>query len=221
MTSHDSPVDESHMTSASSAPTRRWPSYEYRPLEIHHPPHLIPIPQLYEYLTDYIQHSRPRSASNRSQGACLDHVVGTGGFADVYAGTFHGNTVAIKKLHTKSVTVTQLQSFIAEILLMSTFDSPYIVKLVGASWTQPIDIKCVMEYMDGGDLRHYLQAHNAVALTWADKLGHIAELAKALVYLHSMKIIHRDLKSHNILLDSTKGTKLTDLGITRKTWRRQ
>ncbi|KAF0714617.1 Aste57867_3783 [Aphanomyces stellatus] len=99
---------------------------------------------------------------------------------------------------------------------MSKFDSPYIVKLVGAVWTRPADLQCVMEYMDGGDLRDYLTHHSPAAFHWSDKYLHIHSIVEGLVYLHSMDIIHRDLKSRNILLDSTKGTKLTDFGISKE-----
>ncbi|KAF0713321.1 hypothetical protein As57867_004390, partial [Aphanomyces stellatus] len=84
------------------------------------------------------------------------YIMGSGAFADVWSGSFEGEPVAIKVLQAKNVSMSQLQSFLDEIHLMSTFDSPYIVKFIGAAWKQPKDMKCVMELMDGGDLRDYL-----------------------------------------------------------------
>ncbi|KAF0705526.1 Aste57867_7024 [Aphanomyces stellatus] len=146
----------------------------------------------------------------------LDHILGSGAFADVWLGTFQCQIVAVKQLHAKRVTMPQLQSFVDEIQLMSTFDSPYIVKFIGAAWTRPLDMKCVMEFMNGGDLRDFLANHSAVEFPWTEKVVHIQSIVEALVYLHSLNIIHRDLKSRNILLDSTKGTKLTDFGVSKE-----
>ncbi|KAF0690147.1 Aste57867_18472 [Aphanomyces stellatus] len=146
----------------------------------------------------------------------LHHIIGAGAFADVWSGRYRNEPVAIKQLQAKNVTMHQLQSFVDEIHLMSTFNSPYIVQFIGAAWEQPKDMKCVMELMDGGDLRDYLTNHNADAFPWEDKLVHIQRIADALVYLHSLSVIHRDLKSRNVLLDSTKGTKLTDFGVSKE-----
>ncbi|KAF0698229.1 Aste57867_11133 [Aphanomyces stellatus] len=146
----------------------------------------------------------------------LQRKLGSGAFADVWLATFQGESVAVKKMHSSKVTVNQLHSFIDEIKLMATFDSPYIVKLIGAAWTRPSDVKCVMELMEGGDLKDFLDRHNADEFTWNDKYKHIHSIVEGLVYLHSLSIIHRDIKSRNILLDPKKGTKLTDFGISKE-----
>ena len=96
-------------------------------------------------------------------------------------------------------------------------NSDYIVKLVGASWTRPIEMECVVEYMDLGDLRSYLVNQSPAQFTWDQKYNCILGIVRGLVYLHTYKppIIHRDMKSRNVLLDSVKGTKLTDFGESR------
>ncbi|KAF0739122.1 hypothetical protein Ae201684_005296 [Aphanomyces euteiches] len=146
----------------------------------------------------------------------LHRKLGSGAFVDVWSGTFRSECVAVKKLHSNRVTLHQLESFVDEITLMASFDSPYIVKLIGAAWTRPSDIKCVMELMDGGDLKQHLDHMTAEIFPWSEKYIHIQNIAEGLVYLHSLSIIHRDLKSRNVLLDSKKGTKLTDFGVSKE-----
>ncbi|CAK5095272.1 unnamed protein product [Aphanomyces euteiches] len=144
----------------------------------------------------------------------MHEILGCGAFADVCRGTFQDEVVAVKVLQSNRTSLQQLKAFVDEINLMASFDSPYIVKLIGAAWTRPLDILCVMEFMDSGDLKNYLDSHKK--LSWAEKILHLLCIAEGLVYLHSIDIIHRDIKSRNVLLDSTKGTQLTDFGISKE-----
>ncbi|KAF0699553.1 Aste57867_9890 [Aphanomyces stellatus] len=142
-------------------------------------------------------------------------LLGSGAHANVYLGQFKGTRlVAIKKLRDADPTARHMQCFVAEIQLLASFHSPYIVELIGVTWTHAMDVACVMEYMDGGDLRDFLNVHkHAILFPWEDKLHCIQSLVDSLVYLHSFPVVHRDLKSRNILLDSNMGMKLTDFGI--------
>ncbi|ETV92302.1 TKL protein kinase, variant [Aphanomyces invadans] len=142
--------------------------------------------------------------------------IGAGAFASVHKGQFQGRAVAVKVLLKDRITTAYVQSFVDEIVLMSQFDSPHVVNLIGAAWTRVADVKCVMELMDGGDLKDFLDHHTPAQFPWADKYIHVLSIVDGLSYLHSMNIVHRDLKSRNVLLDSTKGTKLTDFGISKE-----
>ncbi|OQR92424.1 protein kinase [Achlya hypogyna] len=139
----------------------------------------------------------------------------SGAYGEVWLGIYGGQQVAIKRM--KNPEPALVQKFIDEIVLMSQMESDYIVKFIGASWTRPIEIECVVEYMDLGDLRSYLATTEPTEFTWDQKYVVLQSVALGLVYLHTFKtpIIHRDLKSRNILLDATKGIKLTDFGTSR------
>ncbi|KAF0689647.1 Aste57867_18920 [Aphanomyces stellatus] len=99
---------------------------------------------------------------------------------------------------------------------MGTFHGPYIVSMMAAAWTRPTDLKAVLEYMNMGDLRDFLADTTPATFSWKNKLDCGLSIAKALVYLKEKQVIHRDLKSRNVLLDSEKGTKLADFGISRE-----
>ncbi|KAH9149124.1 hypothetical protein AeRB84_007699, partial [Aphanomyces euteiches] len=146
----------------------------------------------------------------------LETSLGSGAFANVWLGKFRGDSVAVKTLQEHRVGLDHVQSFVDEIQLMGGFNSPSVVRLIGVAWTRPSDLKCIMEYMDCGDLRDYLVRNRPETFPWSDKLTHVYNIVEGLVYLHSLDIIHRDIKSRNILLDSTKGTKLTDFGISKE-----
>ncbi|OQR83921.1 protein kinase [Achlya hypogyna] len=140
----------------------------------------------------------------------------SGAFGEVWLGTYCGEKVAVKRI--KDRRIESVKKFIDEIKLMITMDSEFVVKFVGVSWRRPIEMEVVVEYMDLGDLRNFLMTRTSATYNWTDKFTTIMRIVRGLVYLHTFEppIIHRDLKSRNVLLDSQKGTKLTDFGTSRE-----
>ncbi|RHZ01360.1 hypothetical protein DYB31_006199 [Aphanomyces astaci] len=95
---------------------------------------------------------------------------------------------------------------------------PYVVHFIGVAWNTPGDMMLLTEFMNGGDLRQVLEL-TPPSFQWVHKLRCALSVAEGLVYLHLMdpKVIHRDLKSRNVLLDSDFNAKITDFGIARET----
>jgi len=77
----------------------------------------------------------------------------------------------------------------------------------------------VTEYMDNGDLKTLLANCNSNTFSWEQKIQCALDVSEGLVYIHSMdpKIIHRDLKSANVLLNTEMCAKITDFGVSRET----
>ncbi|RAW28330.1 hypothetical protein PC110_g15288 [Phytophthora cactorum] len=117
--------------------------------------------------------------------------------------------------------VKHVNMFLAEVKLMATLDHPRIVQFVGVAWDSLTDLCAVSEFMEGGDLRALLTTYEEEKHpTGFDrtKVTIALHVAHALTYLHSLEtpVLHRDLKSKNVLLTSSLEAKLTDFGISRE-----
>jgi len=102
---------------------------------------------------------------------------------------------------------------IAERKIMATCDHPFIAKLMGAFQT-PSHLFLLLEYCGGGELFHHTISRGRLENDAA--LFYCAEISLGLEYLHSMKILYRDLKPENVLLDFHGHVKLTDFGLSKE-----
>ncbi|RLN61755.1 hypothetical protein BBJ29_001372 [Phytophthora kernoviae] len=149
----------------------------------------------------------------------VQQLISRGGYGEVYYGLFNGQQVAIKMLLPESrKSVKHVNDFLAEVKLMATMDHPCIVQFVGVAWDSLTDLCVVSEYMEGGDLRALLSLYEDQGYDLGfDRTKVIIALhvAHALTYLHSLDppVLHRDLKSKNILMSSNLEAKVTDFGI--------
>ncbi|ETV66001.1 TKL protein kinase, variant [Aphanomyces astaci] len=148
-----------------------------------------------------------------------------GAFGEVWLGQYRGKYVAIKQiLEERKNDTKEIECFVAEIKLMLNLKHPNILDFLGFSWNPKDHNLCFLtEYMKNGDLFYYLQKRKTV-LTWKrEKIQLALDIAQGLVYLHSLtpKIIHRDLKSKNVLLDEKFTAKINDFGISRYVFRRK
>ncbi|POM77700.1 TKL protein kinase, partial [Phytophthora palmivora] len=151
----------------------------------------------------------------------LGAVISRGGFGEVYRGRYRDQDVAVKTLlPEKRKDLTHIQAFLSEVRLMATMEHPHIVQFIGVAWESLSDLFCVTEFMTGGDLRSLLKDYLATGVPQgmdASKMQIAYQVAYALTYLHSLDpvVLHRDLKSRNILLTESLDAKITDFGASR------
>ncbi|KAF4316840.1 hypothetical protein BBO99_00008039 [Phytophthora kernoviae] len=141
-----------------------------------------------------------------------------GASGEVWVCDYAGMEVAAKRLlQIKEHKAEDVNEFAQEIELNASLEHPNIGAFIGVSWGSLNNLTMVIEYFPAGDLQRYLKK-NADLLSWArDKIHMAIGVAQALEYLHghSPPIIHRDLKSRNVLLTRQLEAKVIDFGISR------
>ncbi|KAJ8773803.1 hypothetical protein K2173_008266 [Erythroxylum novogranatense] len=165
----------------------------------------------------------------------LNHVIARGTYATVHGALYEGRKVAVKVLdwgqediRTKSEIDTLRRAFMQEVSVWNKLDHPNICKFMGA-FMGPSGIEIntnngtlaahmcgvVTEYCPGGTLKSHLTENLESRLAFSTVMDFALDLARGLVYLHSRNLVHRDLKTENMLLDENQTLKITDFGVAR------
>jgi serine/threonine protein kinase len=151
----------------------------------------------------------------------LGAVIGRGAFGEVHRGRYRDQDVAIKMLvPEKRKDMALIEAFLSEVRLMATMEHPNVVPFIGVAWESLSDLYCVTVFMAGGDLCTLLKEYLATGVPKgmdASKMLIAYGVAHALTYLHSLEpvVLHRDLKSRNILLTESLTAMITDFGASR------
>ncbi|KAK9741709.1 hypothetical protein RND81_03G122900 [Saponaria officinalis] len=141
-----------------------------------------------------------------------------GAFGKLYRGTYEGEEVAIKILerpeNDQERAQLMEQQFQQEVMMLATLKHPNIVRFIGAC-RKPMVWCIVTEYAKGGSVRQFLtKRHNrSVPLKLAVKQA--LDVARGMEYVHGLGLIHRDLKSDNLLIFADKSIKIADFGVAR------
>ncbi|XP_034581877.1 probable LRR receptor-like serine/threonine-protein kinase At1g07650 isoform X2 [Setaria viridis] len=143
--------------------------------------------------------------------------IGEGGFGSVYKGLLSdGTVIAVKQLSSRSKQGNR--EFVNEIGMISALQHPNLVKLYGCC-TEGNQLLLVYEYMENNCLARalFVEQHR-LRLDWATRRKICLGIAKGLAYLHeesAIRIVHRDIKASNILLDKDLNAKISDFGLAK------
>ncbi|CBI28728.3 unnamed protein product, partial [Vitis vinifera] len=168
-------------------------------------------------------------------------VIAHGTYGTVYRGVYDGQDVAVKLLDwgedglaTAAETAALRTSFRQEVAVWHKLDHPNVTKFIGASMgtsdlripsnsissdgRNPVPSRAccvVVEYLPGGTLKKFLIRNRRKKLAFKIVIQLALDLSRGLSYLHSKKIVHRDVKTENMLLDAHRTLKIADFGVAR------
>ncbi|KAI3902623.1 hypothetical protein MKW98_012475 [Papaver atlanticum] len=143
----------------------------------------------------------------------FENKVGSGSFGDLYKGIYCTQEVAIKVLKAERVSAEMQREFAQEVYIMRKVRHKNVVQFIGAC-TRPPSLCIVTEFMSGGSIYDFLHKQKGV-FKLPSVIRVAIDVSKGMNYLHQNKIIHRDLKAANLLMDENKVVKVADFGVAR------
>ncbi|XP_027339916.1 probable serine/threonine-protein kinase SIS8 isoform X1 [Abrus precatorius] len=141
--------------------------------------------------------------------------IGLGSYGEVYRGEWHGTEVAVKRFLDQDISGESLEEFKSEVQIMKRLRHPNVVLFMGAV-TRPPNLSIVTEFLPRGSLYRLIHRPNN-QLDERRRLRMALDAARGMNYLHNCTpvIVHRDLKSPNLLVDKNWVVKVCDFGLSR------
>ncbi|KAJ0448337.1 putative protein kinase RLK-Pelle-WAK-LRK10L-1 family [Helianthus annuus] len=142
--------------------------------------------------------------------------LGDGGFGTVYEGKLKdGRVVAVKRLYENNY--KRVEQFMNEVGILAHLRHRNLVSLYGCTTHHSRELLLVYEYISNGTVADHLHGEKSSpgSLKWTTRMSIAVETASALVYLHASDVVHRDVKTNNILLDNSFTVKVADFGLSR------
>lgn len=141
--------------------------------------------------------------------------IGIGSYGEVYRGKWRGTEVAIKRFLEQKLSISTVRDFRLEVSLLSKLRHPNIVLFLGAVITPP-QLAIITSYISRGSLFRLLH-RTRTDIDPKRRLGFALDIAKGVNHLHSCSppIVHRDLKSPNLLVDKDWSVKVCDFGLSQ------
>ncbi|WJX67809.1 hypothetical protein P8452_52245 [Trifolium repens] len=148
----------------------------------------------------------------------ISNKIGEGGFGPVYKGCLpNGTLIAVKQLSSKSKQGNR--EFLNEISMISALQHPYLVKLYGCC-VEGDQLLLIYEYLENNSLARALfgPEEHQIILDWSTRKKICVGIARGLAFLHEesrLKVVHRDIKATNVLLDTKLDPKISDFGLAK------
>ncbi|XP_019453518.1 PREDICTED: probable LRR receptor-like serine/threonine-protein kinase At1g53430 [Lupinus angustifolius] len=171
--------------------------------------------ELLDLKTGYFSLRQIKAATNNFDQA---NKIGEGGFGPVYKGVLpDGDVIAVKQLSSKSKQGNR--EFVNEIGMISALQHPNLVNLYGCC-IEGNQLLLIYEYMENNSLARALfgKQEQKLNLDWHTRMKICVGIARGLAYLHEesrLKIVHRDIKATNVLLDKDLNAKISDFGLAK------
>ncbi|CAJ2675812.1 unnamed protein product [Trifolium pratense] len=166
------------------------------------------------YISNHVNKPISRNYVWEIDASCLryEKKIGSGSVSDLYKGTYINKDVAIKVFKNGSRNENMQREFSQEIFITSKIQHKNVIKFIGAC-PKP-NFHLVTEYMSGGNMYDFLHIQKVV-LTLPSLLKIAIDVSQGVNYLHKNNIIHRDLKTANLLMDEKGVVKVADFGVAR------
>ena len=137
--------------------------------------------------------------------------IGEGVCSKVYHVTYQKNDYAMKKVNLSGITNNQKKYILSELKIISEHSSNFIIKFYNA-FVKDDSLCIIMEYCSKGTLENHIKKKK---ISNENIWKYFSQLCGSIMYLHNNNIIHRDLKTANILVDSNDNIKLIDFGVSK------